>query len=127
MARALQAWEKQIGIRNRFIEPGGSWQNGVHESFNCRFRDECFNRELIGRMQEAQILARACRENYNKVCPHNRIGYQVPPEYRVPLLGEAPGSSEARQAGLSFRPELACAVNSANNPEPKPQSVLNSN
>jgi putative transposase len=39
VARALQEWLAQAGIRIRFIEPGSPWQNGVNESFNGRFRD----------------------------------------------------------------------------------------
>ena len=78
VARALQEWLAQAGIRIRFIEPGSPWQNGVNESFNGRFRDECLNRELIGSVLEAQVIARAFREEYNTERPHSSIGYQVP-------------------------------------------------
>jgi putative transposase len=121
VARALQEWLAQAGIRIRFIEPGSPWQNGVNESFNGRFRDECLNRELIGSVLEAQVIARAFREEYNTERPHSSIGYQVPAEYRTQLLGQAPGSGQARQAGPSLRPELACTSLSAHNPEPNPQ------
>ncbi len=123
VARALKDWLAQAGIRNRFIEPGSPWQNGVNQSFNGRFRDECLNRELLGSVLEAQVIARAFREEYNTERPHSSIGYQVPAEYRALLLGQALGSGQARRAGPSLRPELACTSQSANNPEPEPQPV----
>ena len=63
------------------------------------------NRELLGSVLEAQVIARAFREEYNTERPHSSIGYQVPAEYRALLLGQAPGSGQARQAGPSLRPE----------------------
>ena len=53
VAPALQEWLAQAGVRSRFIEPGSLWQPGVNESSNGRFRDECLNREFIGRVLEA--------------------------------------------------------------------------
>jgi transposase InsO family protein len=111
----------QAGLRIRFIEPGSPWQNGVNESFNGRFRDECPNRELIGFVLEPQVIGRAFREEFNAERPNGSIGYQVPAEYRTQLLGQAPGSGRTRQAGRSLRPELACTSHSARNPEPNPQ------
>jgi hypothetical protein len=70
---------------------------------------------------EAQVIARAFREEYNTERPHSSIGYQVPAEYRTQLLGQAPGSGQAPQAGPSLRPELACFSHSANAPSPDPQ------
>ncbi len=121
VARALQDWLAQSCIRIRFIEPGSPWQNGVNESFNGRFLEECLNRELIGNVLEAQVIARAFREEYNTERPHSSIGYQVSAEYRTQLLGQATGSGQARQAGPSLRPALACTSHSAHNPEPNPQ------
>jgi transposase InsO family protein len=121
MIRVLQEWLGQAGIRIRFIELCTPWPNGVNESFHGRFRDECLNRELLGSVLEAQVIARAFQEEYNTERPHTSIGYQVPAEYRALLLGQAPGSGQAREAGPSLRPELACTSQSANNPEPKPE------
>jgi putative transposase len=107
ISQALQAWLKDAGIQTRFIEPGSPWQNGVNESFNGRFRDECLNRELLGSVLEAQVIAHTFRDEYNMIRPHSTIGYQTPAEYRAELLRQAPGSGQARQAGPSLRPELA--------------------
>lgn len=73
IAGALQTWLKDSGITARFIEPGSPWQNGVNESFNGRFRDECLNRELLGSVLEAQVIARNFRDEYNEIRPHSSI------------------------------------------------------
>jgi putative transposase len=103
----LQEWLKTAGIKTRFIEPGSPWQNGVNESFNGRFRDECLNRELLANVLEAQCIARNFRDDYNNVRPHSSINYRTPADYRAELLRQAPDSGQARQAGPSLRPELA--------------------
>ncbi len=121
VARALQEWLAQAGIRIHFIEPGSPWQNGVNESFNGRFRDECLNRELIGSVLEAQVIARAFREEYSTQRPHGSIGYQEPAQYRNRLWDRAPGFGQARKARPSLRPELASTSHSAHNAEPNPQ------
>ena len=107
IAHHLQAWLKQAGIKTRFIEPGRPWQNGICESFNGRFRDECLNRELLASVLEAQCLARNFRDDYNHFRPHSTIDYRTPADYRAELLRQAPDSGQARQAGPSLRPELA--------------------
>jgi hypothetical protein len=98
---------RRFYLEIRFIEPGSPWQNGVNESFNGRFRDECLDRELLGSVLEAQVISRAFQTEYNTIRPHSTIGYKVPAEYRAELLRQAPGSGQARQAGPSLRPELA--------------------
>lgn len=107
VAGVLQRGLKERGIAARFIEPGSPWQNGVNESFNGRFRDEGLNRELLESAWEAQVLARAFRDEYHDVRPHSSLGYRAPSEVRAELLQQAPGSAQARPAGPSLRPELA--------------------
>lgn len=107
IARRLQQWLRGAGITIRFIEPGSPWQNGVNESFNGRFRDECLNRELLGSVLEAQVIARNFRDEYNTIRPHSTLNYRMPAEYRAELLYQAPDSGQALQAGPSLRPELA--------------------
>jgi putative transposase len=122
VARPLQEWLAQAGIRIRFIEPGSPWRNGVNESFNGRFRDECLNRELLGSVLEAQVIARAFREEYNTEQPHSSIGYQVPAEYRSLLLGQALGSGQS----LPARPSLTTTLNPNHNlPRLSPEVVQN--
>ena len=73
IAKLLQAWLKKRGITTRFIEPGSPWQNGVNESFNGRFRDECLNREILASVLETQCVARNFRDDYNMSRPHSSI------------------------------------------------------
>jgi transposase InsO family protein len=119
IAKYLQRWLLETGITIRFIEPGSPWQNGVNESFNGRFRDECLNRELLASVLEAQCVARAFRDDYNTSRPHSSIDYRTPENYRAELLHQAPDSSQARQAGPSLRLELAL--------RPQPTHTLSSN
>jgi putative transposase len=88
IAKLLQKWLQTAGIATRFIEPASPWQNGVNESFNGRFRDECLNRELLGSVLEAQCLARAFRDDYNTSRPHSSIRYRTPADYRAELLAK---------------------------------------
>ena len=45
VSRALLKWIADQGIDTALIEPGKPWQNGVNESFNGKFRDECLSLE----------------------------------------------------------------------------------
>ena len=111
IAKHLQSWLRTAGIATRFIEPASPWQNGVNESFNGRFRDECLNRELLASVLEAQCIARTFRDDYNTSRPHSSIDYRTPAEYRAELLRQAPDSGPARQAGPALRLELAIVPN----------------
>ena len=90
IAKFLQAWLKTAGITPRFIEPASPWQNGVNESFNGQFRDECLNRELLANVLEAQGIVRAFRDDYNTSRPHSSIEYRTPAAYRAELLAKLP-------------------------------------
>jgi putative transposase len=128
IARHLHEWLVEAGINARFIEPGSPWQNGVNESFNGRFRDECLNRELLANVLEAQCVGRTFRDDYNTVRPHSSIAYRTPADYRAELLRQAPDSGQARQAGPSLRPELALVPaphhTSLRNPQPAQTLIL---
>ncbi|MEO7798090.1 MAG: integrase core domain-containing protein [Opitutaceae bacterium] len=126
IARLFQDWLKKAGIQTRCIEPGSPWQNGVNESFNGRFRDECLNRELLASVLEAQVIAGNFRDEYNTIRPHSTLGYKRPAEYRAELLRQAPGSGQARQAGPSLRPERASVPTTNHNPidNQKPAQTL---
>ena len=45
VSRAILKWVTDEGIATALIDPGKPWQNGVNESFNGKFRDECLNME----------------------------------------------------------------------------------
>ena len=46
IAETVQEFMAANGIKAITIDPGSPWQNGVIESYNSCFRDECLNGEL---------------------------------------------------------------------------------
>lgn len=99
IAGVLQLWLEQRGIVARFIEPGSPGQNGVKESFNGRFRDECLNRELLDNALEAQVIARAFRDEYNDIRPHSSL--DLPRAFRGPC--QTFEASSRRRDGPAWR------------------------
>lgn len=78
-SQALDLWAYHNGVKLHFIEPGKPTQNGLIESFNGRFRDECLNQEWFSSLQEARRIIEAWRIGYNTVRPHSSLGY-LPPD-----------------------------------------------
>ncbi len=78
IAKALRDWLKRVGVKTLFIEPGSPWENGYNESFNGKLRDECLNDEMFYSLREAHIIIERWRQHYNRVRPHNSLGY-IPP------------------------------------------------
>jgi putative transposase len=75
VSRALLSWivAQKIGIA--LIEPGKPWQNGVSESFNGKFRDECLSLEWFRSRAEAKVVIERWRRHYNEVRPHSSLSY----------------------------------------------------
>jgi transposase InsO family protein len=78
IAKIVQSWLKDNGVKTIYIEPGSPWQNGFVESFHGRFRDECLNREQLWTLTEARVVVGDFRRKYNQVRPHSRLGYDSP-------------------------------------------------
>jgi putative transposase len=55
------------------IEPGKPWQNGVTESFNGKFRDECLSLEWFRWRAEAKVIIEAWRRHYNHAPQHPSV------------------------------------------------------
>lgn len=91
VARAVLEWAAGLGIALVPIDPGKPWQNGVNESFNGKFRDECLSLEWFRARPEAKAIIEAWREHYNNVRPHSSLGYLTPAEF-------AETSAASRQA-----------------------------
>jgi len=81
VSRALLRWVTDERIETAFIDPGKPWQNGVDESFNGRFRDECLSLEWFRSRSEAAPLIEIWRKHYNEVRPHSSLGYLTPWEF----------------------------------------------
>src|ERR1700738_780949 len=71
VSKALLSWIVRQGIGTALIEPGKPWQNGVSESFNGKFRDECLSLEWFrSRAEAAKAITEAWRRHYNCASEH---------------------------------------------------------
>ena len=81
IADVMKEWCKESGTNTMYIEPGASWQNGIIENFNSRFRDELLSSEIFTTLAEAQLLCVKWRADYNHRRPRRALGKQTPAEY----------------------------------------------
>ena len=77
-------------------------QNGVIESFNGRFRDECLNANRFRNLCRARLVVTAWRNEYNQQPPHGALGY------RRAYDGDVAGAGEGATA---FCPKTRSDVN----------------
>jgi putative transposase len=81
VSRAILRWAKNENVDLALIDPGKPWQNGVDESFNGKFRDECLSIEWFRNRVEAKVVIEQWRQHYNDVRPHSSLGYLTPNEF----------------------------------------------
>jgi putative transposase len=82
IAKLIQDWLKEKGVKTKYIEPGKPWQNPFGESFNGRFRDECLNQEVFYSIPDARAIIETWRRYYNGKRLHSSLGYQTPETIR---------------------------------------------
>ena len=68
-------------VKHQFIEPGKPSQNGIAESFNGRFRDECLNEHWFTDLAYAKDIIEKWRIDYNKQRPHGALDNRTPEEF----------------------------------------------
>ena len=100
VSKALLSWIVQQGIGTALIEPGKPWQNGVTESFNGKFRDECLSLEWFRARAEAKVIIETWRRHYNEVRPHSSLGYLTPNEFAARHANAAPRHATGRDAAV---------------------------
>jgi putative transposase len=83
VAQQVKDWLKRSGVQTAYIEGGKPWQNGVNESFNGKFRDECLSLEWFKNRAEARVVIEQWRRHYNECRPHSSLGYQTPAQFRA--------------------------------------------
>ena len=66
---------------------GSPWENGYHESFNGKLRDELLNGEIFSTLQEAKVLVEQWRLDYNTIRPHSSLGYRPPAPQSIAPIG----------------------------------------
>ena len=105
-----EKWTIDQGIETALINPGKPWQNGVGESLNGKFRDECLSLEWFLSRAQAKVVIEAWRRHYNEVRPHSSLGYLTPAEFAAKLEqtnaapASATGRDAARHRGFAPRP-----------------------
>jgi putative transposase len=104
VSKALLSWIVAQGIGTALIEPGKPWQNGVAESFNGKFRDECLSLEWFRSRAEAKVVIEAWRRHYNEVRPHSSLGYLTPNEFAVRQANTAPRQATGQGAAVCGPP-----------------------
>jgi putative transposase len=100
VSKALLSWIVAQGIGTALIEPGKPWQNGVAESFNGKFRDECLSLEWFRSRAEAKVLIEEWRRHFNEVRPHSSLGYLTPNEFVAQGATPAPRHATGRDAAV---------------------------
>ena len=60
-------------------------QNGIVESFNGSFRDECLNETLFSTLIQARYHINQWKEDYNHNRPHSSLGNLTPIEYAMKM------------------------------------------
>ena len=81
VSKALLKWEAQESLNLALIEPGNPWQNGLNESFNGKFRDECLSMEWFRCRAEARAVIEEWRRHYNSVRPHSSLNNMTPGDF----------------------------------------------
>ena len=82
-----------------------AWQNGVAESFNGKFRDECLSLEWFRSRAEAKVIIETWRRHYNEVRPHSSLGYLTPNEFVARLSNAASRHATGQDAAVwAFAP-----------------------
>lgn len=85
---AILKWCQDTGIDWHYIAPGKPMQNGLVESFNGSFRDECLNETLFSSLAEARNQITTWKEDYNTHRPHSSLGNITPNEFAMKMALE---------------------------------------
>ena len=82
VSKAILKWLTDANIGTAFIDPGKPWLNGMNESFNGKFRDECLNMQWFKNRIDAKILIEEFRCQFNETRPHSSLGNLTPVEFK---------------------------------------------
>lgn len=94
VATQLLEWALRNQLETVLIEPGKPWQNGVTESFNGKFRDECLSMEWFRNRLEARVIIEDWRQHYNEIRPHSSLKYLTPSEFVKTMLKDLPTEAD---------------------------------
>jgi putative transposase len=100
VSRAILRWLRTAGIETACIDPGKPWQNGLDESFNGKFRDECLTLEWFRTRPEAMAVVESWRRHYNDVRPHSSLGQLTPAEFKQSMQRRNEESQPVTQGAI---------------------------
>ena len=83
---AVLKWSQETDADWRYIQPGKPMPNGLVESFNGSFRDECLNETLISSLAEARYQITAWKDDYNRNRSHSSLGNLPPYEFALKMI-----------------------------------------
>lgn len=83
----------------RLIHPGKPTQNGLIESFNGGFRDECLNEHGFSDVIHARKTISEWRQDYNECRPHSTLNYQTPSEF---VAGWRKANSDSEGSDITY-------------------------
>lgn len=89
---AVLKWCQETAVEWHYIAPGKPMQNGLVESFNGSFRDECLNETLFSSLTEARSQITKWKEDYNGERPHSSLGNMTPIEFALKMALEKPAA-----------------------------------
>lgn len=81
ISKELDRWAYEHDVEIDFSRPGKPTDNGLCESFNGRFREECLNAHWFLSLEDATCKIEAWRRYYNEVRPHTALQWRTPMEY----------------------------------------------
>ena len=90
VSRAVLQWLHAAGIETAPIDPGKPWQNGMNESFNGKFRDECLGMQWFKNRIDAKVVIESWRRSYNEIRPHSSLNNLTPAEYATDISTRSP-------------------------------------
>ncbi len=88
ISKELDRWAYENNIEIDFSRPGKPTDNGLCESFNGRFREECLNAHWFLSLDDATNKIEAWIKYYNEIRPHTSLEWKTPVEYARQCKGE---------------------------------------
>jgi putative transposase len=82
-SRAILQWQEDSQVEWHYIAPGKPMQNGLVESLNGRFRDECLDAHMFRNLPSARRLIEEWKTDYNAHRPHTSLGGLTPNEFVI--------------------------------------------
>ena len=100
-SKALDQWAYEKKVTLHFITSGRPMENGYIESLHGRFREECLNEHWLLTLDDARETIENRRLDYNRVRPHNSLGYLTPEEFRMDCLAAKLNRDHSHLPGLN--------------------------